>query len=352
MIAAVYPRLRRIALGLGLALGVVVAPEPAAARARTARAPAAAPKLTRPPELVGFVEAEYPEAERAAGRTATVGLRIALDASGHVTKVEVASSAGEAFDRAAVRAAEQFTFTPAEIDGKPGPIAIEYSYAFTLAVETPPPAVTAGFVGIVLARGTKTPVVGARVVLRVAGEAAPREAITDAEGRFTFEGVPPGEHEVALSGAELTAVQTRETLTAGEELDVRYEVALAEPEVAPEDGDDLEILVVAPPLSREASSTKVRAEDARKGPAPRATWCAWSRACPASRARPRARGSSWCGAPRRPTRGCTSTACRSRDSTTKVACARWCTRSSSTRSSSCPAGKGRCGAAASAAWSR
>ena len=261
MIAAVHPRLLRIALGLGLAVGIAVAPVLAAARA-----PAAAPVLTRPPELVGFVEAEYPEQERAAGRTATVGLRIGLDAGGRVTKVEVASSGGEAFDRAALRAAEQFTFTPAEIDGKPAAIVIEYSYAFTLAAEPAVPPQTAGFVGIVVARGTKAPVAGARVVLRVAGEAEPREATTDAAGRFAFEGVPPGEHEVALSGAELTAVQTRETLTAGEELDVRYEVALAEPVLAPEDGDDLEILVVAPPLSREASSTKVRAEDARKVP--------------------------------------------------------------------------------------
>jgi hypothetical protein len=66
----------------------------------------------------------------------------------------------------------------------------------------------------------------------------------------------------------LTPLQTEETVTAGEELDVTYKVLLAPPE-GEESGpsDDLEILVTAPPaLKREVVSTKVSAEQARSVP--------------------------------------------------------------------------------------
>lgn len=245
-----------VALTVGLALPAV--PEASAS-------PAAAPVLTKPPAIVRFVEAEYPAEERASGRAATVKLRIALDAKGKVTKVDVAESAGAAFDAAATKAALQFEFSPAEVDGKPSAIVIEYAYAFTIAVEEPPPPQTAGFAGVVVARGTGTPLAG--VVVELRGEdGTVVKATTDEAGRFAFTEMPPGVRDVGLSGAALTSVRTRETLIVGEQLDVRYEVGIDEPSEDPEDEDDLEIVVVAPALQREATSTKVTAEEARKVP--------------------------------------------------------------------------------------
>ena len=47
------------------------------------------PKLTRPPELTKFVQAEYPESEKAAGKGAAVVLQIAISATGVVDDVKV-----------------------------------------------------------------------------------------------------------------------------------------------------------------------------------------------------------------------------------------------------------------------
>mgnify|MGYP001109711689 CR=1 FL=1 len=103
-------------------------------------------KLTKMPRLVRFVEAEYPPDEKAAGVTASVVLTIEIAATGKVTNVTVARSAGADFDEAAVRAASQFEFEPAEVDDKPAPSKITYRYDFVITEEPapgpaePPPA--------------------------------------------------------------------------------------------------------------------------------------------------------------------------------------------------------------------
>ena len=71
MSAAVHPRLLGIVLGLGVALGLGTAADAAAAWA-----PAAAPKLTRPPELVGLsapASAYQPKGFGAGGQRTVTG---------------------------------------------------------------------------------------------------------------------------------------------------------------------------------------------------------------------------------------------------------------------------------------
>src|SRR5438128_2027675 len=79
-------------------------------------------KMTKAPELVEFVEAEYPPAELAQGKAATVVLQIAISAAGIVDDAVVLQSAGASFDAAAIAAVKRFVFRPAEIDQKPAPI--------------------------------------------------------------------------------------------------------------------------------------------------------------------------------------------------------------------------------------
>lgn len=94
-------------------------------------------KVTKMPRLVKFIEAEYPEARRARGEQATVVLTIAISATGQVTNVSVAESAGADFDAAAMAAAKGFAFEPAEVDDKPAASKITYRYSFILRDETP-----------------------------------------------------------------------------------------------------------------------------------------------------------------------------------------------------------------------
>jgi TonB family protein len=222
-----------------------------------ASSPALAQEITRAPEFVDFVEAEYPAAEREAGREATVDLLLTIDAEGAVTEATVTTSAGDTFDAAALAAARQFRFRPAEIDGAPGAIRIAYAYHFTIEEELP---TTAALVGVVRQRRDRSPVPGVTITI----EGGP-SAVSDAEGRFEFLELTPGTIALTLSGERLTALRTEETIAAGERLEVAYDVSLRDPEEEnEEEEDDMEIVVVAPQIRREVISTSVRADEARR----------------------------------------------------------------------------------------
>ena len=220
-----------------------------------------APKLTRAPKLVTFVEAEYPESEKKRGRAAAVVLKVAISASGAVDQATVVESAGPEFDASAVKAVMKFVFEPAEIDGKPSPIRILYRYEFVLRVEEP---TTAVFTGTIRDRKTKGPLSGVVIALDTQ-----EKSVTGADGRFHFDSVPAGKHTVSISGDRLQALQTEELLEVGKQLDATYDVEPRAENAAPEDTDDVEILIVAPPLQKQTVSTQVSADQGRKLPGTR-----------------------------------------------------------------------------------
>src|SRR3954469_19475255 len=100
--------------------------------------------VTKPPKLLQAVAPDYPPAALAAGKTAKVKVRIKIDATGIVTGVDVIDKVGDGFDEAAVAAALQYVFDPAEIDGVPGSITVETTINFVIEqrpeeAEPPPP---------------------------------------------------------------------------------------------------------------------------------------------------------------------------------------------------------------------
>src|SRR5450432_3607572 len=99
-------------------------------------------RVTKMPKLRQFVEATYPAQKKANGEGAVVVLTIEIAATGEVTSVAVAQSAGalgKDFADAAVAAAKQFEFEPAEVDDKPAPAKITYRYRFTISAPVAPP---------------------------------------------------------------------------------------------------------------------------------------------------------------------------------------------------------------------
>ncbi len=254
---------RTTRLGSWLVLLAALLPTTSALAQQAAAQPvgdeARRPKLTKPPRLVTFVEAPYPESEKAAGKQASVILQIAISATGSVEQAAVVQSAGAAFDAAAIAAAKQFRFEPAEIDDQPAPIRIQYRYEFVLKEAEP----TTGILeGVVKARGTGAPMAGVRIELD-----SGLSAETDAEGKFSFLDLEPGARKVTLSRSDLKALQTQETVVAGEKLQASYEVDLAPTQASAEsdeDADDLEIVIVLPTLTKQVVSVKVEADQARR----------------------------------------------------------------------------------------
>lgn len=172
-----------------------------------------APTLTKPPELLQFVQPAYPESLFAEGIEGEVVLNIDIGEDGAVSAVSVVRSTNPAFETPAITAAKQFVFSPAEVDFAPSAIRIEYAIRFEPVL--PEPDVIAGqpsktapaqlpitFEGQVLEAGERDPVRGADVY--IAGRPVTR---TDAEGRFQIRGVPDGRFLVKIASPNFAAFE-------------------------------------------------------------------------------------------------------------------------------------------------
>jgi len=206
--------LRAAVLFVLVALGAV-------AHAQDARQPEAPPPpkqtgvITKQPKLLQAVAPDYPPAALKAGKQAKVKVRIHIDDTGIVTKVDVLEPVGDGFDEAAVAAAMQYVFDPAEIDGKPGKIAVETSINFVIEQQpepepepTPPPktgpvndgppnhggsmAQPISIEGVALERGTRRKLAGVIVSIAELG----LDAVTGEDGSFYFHGIPPGHYQI------------------------------------------------------------------------------------------------------------------------------------------------------------
>ncbi len=183
------------------------------------------PVLTKAPELVRFVEAVYPSEAAEVGRAASVELVITIDAEGGVSDAQVVTPVGDGFDEAALEAVRQFQFTPAEVDGVPAPVQIQYVYNFVLQAPPveedapPPPPPRATLTGQLLARGSRSRVGAATV--RCGDDPEAPEALSDEEGRFTLE-VEPGTCQVRAIASGHHLFETIEELAPGETTEVIY----------------------------------------------------------------------------------------------------------------------------------
>lgn len=85
------------------------------------------------PEMLEYVEPEYPELLKKAGIEGTVYIKAFIDKDGNVGDVKIAKSSGhEEMDRAAATAAVKAKFRPAIKDGKPVAVWVTYSVNFVL----------------------------------------------------------------------------------------------------------------------------------------------------------------------------------------------------------------------------
>lgn len=212
--------------------------------------------LTKVPRLVHFEQALLPAGLDVPQSAATV-LQLAITAEGKIEAVSVIESSGVGeIDDAAVAAASKFEFEPAEIDGQPAAVKITYRYAFSAVTENKAAVPTdAEFGGVVRDKKTGKPLAGVRVELD--GSPAVK---TDATGAFRVEHVLPGTHSVTLMGPDFTPIGTEETVAAGSNHQVTYEVEVQVERVPPELRSDLEIVVISSRLHKSIAVTTVNAE--------------------------------------------------------------------------------------------
>jgi TonB family protein len=206
-----------------------------------------AKKLSKVPKQTKFVQAEYPPQAMAEGIQADVVLLLDIDETGKVTSAGVAEPTqpeGYGFDEAAIVAALQFEFEPAEMEGKPIAVQLNYRYRFTLTPKpepapepeaapvagtvAPPPAPkrapVVNFSGVLLERGTRTPLAGVLVTVFRDDKDQPVgfEATADEQGRFTFKDLEPGPWKILVDPPGYFPFRTAEDVVEGEVTTVTY----------------------------------------------------------------------------------------------------------------------------------
>jgi TonB family protein len=241
-------------------------------------------KLSKVPKQIRFVEAEYPKEAADQGIEAEVVLLLDINAQGRIDAAVVsqpATTPGMGFEEAALAAARQFEFEPAEMDGKPIAVQLSYKYRFKLkpkappppAVETPaaaapiaappPPPRTpvVSLHGILRERGTRLPLPGVVVTLFRDEDGKPVgfEATTDTEGRFRFFDLGPGEWRVLIESPGYYPFRTTETMRAGEAVEVTYYVERGS-------YNPYDVTVTATRPRKEVSRTTLSAKEAEKVP--------------------------------------------------------------------------------------
>ncbi len=173
--------------------------------------------------------------------------------------MQVQKSSGlKDFDDAAVVAAKQFAFEPAEFDNVPSSVVITYRYEFTIKEELVSTGPQVNFEGVVLERFKKKPLAGVQVAIADLA----RGTQTDENGRFAFLDVPLGTHKIQLSGPTLITTKTDETIAKGKKKTVKYLVEEREPD----SNVDEVVVVQASRIKKETVETQIVTEEARRVP--------------------------------------------------------------------------------------
>ncbi|MSQ82795.1 MAG: TonB family protein [Myxococcales bacterium] len=248
-------------IGLGLATICHGQTPPPFAVALPAAASAA--EALVPPKALTATTIEYPVDAPEQASPVVVKIKIVVDSTGNVKKVEPLPPAQSPFDAAVVAAAKNFRFSPASYKGKAVAVEIVFSHTFfppvksSFAASKPGgPLLDSLLRGRLVEKGTRVPVTGATVDALINGLHYSGEA--DMRGRFRL-AVPAGEAIVTVHAAGYKAFLQREKLVSRQELAIAYYVER-------ERYDPYEILVFGEKKRDEISRITLKGAEIRQVP--------------------------------------------------------------------------------------
>jgi len=187
-----------------------------------------------PPRALSPAQVPYPADAPQINEPVSVTVKLMIDTTGAVTKVELVTPPAPPWDEAVIAAARDFRFDPGRYGGKPVPVTITFTQKFLPrarppapttpgapdAAKAPPgPPLTASLRGRLVELGTRHPLANAAVVAVVDGQ--PYRTESDAGGHFRLP-LPAGAARVSVFGPEHNAFVQQEKIAAGQELVVKY----------------------------------------------------------------------------------------------------------------------------------
>jgi TonB family protein len=212
--------------------------------------------LSKQPRLKRPGTPTYPPAAQAQGIAAQVTLLLDIDERGEVTAAALAEAAappGLGFEEAALAAAYDLAFEPAEIDGRPVAVQVSYRFKFRpppqpaparpaldagterssamydggVAAEAAPPPPGLTLRGRILERGRRTRLSNVAVLVFQDNTDAGtpenvRELTSSGDGSFAAADLTPGRWTLFIDNPGYQPFKTTEELRAGEQVSVTY----------------------------------------------------------------------------------------------------------------------------------
>jgi TonB family protein len=228
-------------------------------------APADAPPAQasfEPPHAIGSTDVALPTPAPTITAPVVVTVKLLVDETGTVQKVDLVTAPQPGFDEAVIAAAKAFKFDPATYGGKPVKVEITFTHTFVPPPPPPPVAVDQGparsavLRGKLVELGTRAPVTSATVTAEVDGHTYSVEA--DQRGKFRLE-LPPGPAKVNVYAPRHDPFVQAETLAEKQELAVTYYVAR-------DRYDPYEIVVVGEERREEVSRITLRGPEIQQVP--------------------------------------------------------------------------------------
>ncbi len=233
------------------------------ATASTSRdAGADAPPTFEQPRALTSTDVPYPPGAPEIVAPVAVTVKLLVDTTGAVQKVELRTAPQPPFDDAVVAATRAFRFAPARYGGAPVPVEITFTHTFLPRPPPAPvaadagPATTSILRGRLVEMGTRVPVTGATVSAVVGDRHYTVDA--DARGRFRLP-LPPGAARVSIYAADHNPFVQKETLAPHQEVAVTYIVER-------DRYDPYEIVVVGDKRREEVSRTALRGAEIHEIP--------------------------------------------------------------------------------------
>jgi len=220
------------------------------------------PNAVTPPKLIRFIEAVYPEEEKAKGITAQVDMLLTISTEGLVTAAQVAEPQNTVFEAPAVEAARRFRFEPATKGGKPIAAKIRYRYVFEIKAVEPPPKEEAAsqpppegeLSGRVVSRDEDKQVSGVEVIVTSADQKRALSTRTDNQGQFKFEHLLEGPYNVRVVAKGFQDLRAQEQVSANEATEVIYRLS------AEADSEAFEAVARVEPPAREVTRRTLRSQ--------------------------------------------------------------------------------------------